>query len=237
MALKKVKKQESIQKNDINKEEEMKTMNEVNNSIINSNEEGVTVKENVIKQDETIAKSTSIFSDSKKPENQVIEKVESALDNVMKEYRSNSEIDSFFNNEELRGTSTPITGLEIEIKQEMPIDEGNYKFYVKNLGLDKQVATIYGAKDKLMIEFHISRIISGQEIEFDLKQKYNISSSSKSRFYQIYKDLTGRPPMGKINLRELLKIKGLCEVKHILMDNGDVFPRIVNINAEIYKDC
>lgn len=201
MALRKVKKPETAQENNTNKEEDTKMQNIFNNSV----------------------------------KNEMVEGVENTMNEVIKNSTINN-TDSFFNNEELSGTSTPIDGLEIELQQEIAISEGRYKFKVQNLNIARQVETRFGIKDKLIIEFHICRIRDEQEIAYDLKQKYNISPSYKSEFYKVYTDLTGNPPRGKINLRNLLNIKGSCEIKHIQMDNGDIFPKVVNINAEIYKD-
>lgn len=181
-------------------------------------------------------KMQSIFTNS--VNNEMVQKVEANMKEVLEGGWSNQSQDDFFNNsnEDVLGSTTPLTGFEIELQQEIAIAEGRYKFRVQNLDIERQVETKYGIKDKLIIQFHISRIRDTEEFAYDLKQKYNISSSYKSSFYQVYKDLTGEPPRGKINLRNLLGIKGSCEVKHIHMDNGDIFPRVVNINAEIYKD-
>ncbi len=209
MALKKLTEAQKIRVANMNQKEEKQTMNTFSNSITGKNE----------------------FS-----REEVIESVENTLENVIEEHTSNYDSDSFFNSESLNGSSTSITGLEIEIEPEIAVVEGKYKFYVKNLNVDRQVATKYGVKDKLMVEFHISQVIDGEDFAYDLKQKYNISGSRKSSFYQLYIDLIGKAPIGKLNLRNLLGVKGYCEVKHIPMDNGDIFPRIININAEINKD-
>lgn len=165
---------------------------------------------------------------------QVSKKVEETIQEVIEEYGSNS--DSFFKEEELNGDNTPIQGLEIELEPEQVVKEGRYKFLVKNVGIDKEVVTRYGVKNKLIIEYHINGLIDGEEMSYDLKQKYNISNSSKSKFYKVYEDLTGAIPIGKINLRNLLEIKGICEVKHLELDNGDIFPEIININSRIKNE-
>ena len=149
---------------------------------------------------------------------------------------SNSNSDSFFKEEELSGENTLIQDLEIELEAEKLVKEAKYKFRVKNIGIDRDVNTPYGLKNKLIIEYHIKAFIDDEEISYDLKQKYNISNSSKSKFYQVHRDLTGKAPIGKINLRNLLGIKGVCEVKHLELDNGDIFPQIVNINSEIRNE-
>lgn len=169
--------------------------------------------------------------------NEIVPKFETTMKEVMEgEWSTQSQDDFFNNNEEVLGNTTPLTGFEIELKQEIAIAEGRYQFRVQNLNIERQVETRYGIKDKVVIQYHISRIIDDEEFAYDLKQKYNISSSYKSSFYKVYKDLTGEPPRGKINLRNLLSIKGNCEIRHIQMDNGDIFPKVVNINAEIYKN-
>ncbi|WP_242396682.1 hypothetical protein [Clostridium butyricum] len=145
-----------------------------------------------------------------------------------------SGFESFFESENLSSMSTPLN-LEIEIKPQTIVDEGRYDFVVRALDIERNVSTAYGVKDKLVIEFNIKRVEDGEDVEYNLKQKYNISNDVTSRFFEVYKDLTGQEPSGKVNLRNLLNVKGKCEVKHILMQNGRNFPRIVNINAQIYS--
>lgn len=181
-------------------------------------------------------KKMNIFNNTTAGENNISMEKENTLSKVMEEQKYRQSEDSFFKSEELSSTLTPLVGLEIEIKPEIVIGEGRYKFAVENLGIENQVQTKYGMKDKLVVEFNVSRVRDGEEYSCKLKQKYNISSSTKSSFYQLYTDLTGRVPIGKINLRNLLGIKGICEVKHIQMEDGNIFPKVVNINVEINKE-
>lgn len=191
---------------------------------------------NIIREEEnaiTNVKSELFVDDSKKSENQVTEKVESALENVIQENKNNYDSNSFFKTEELYGTSTAITGFEIELEEEKIIPEGKYRFIVKDLAMENQVSTKYGIKNRLSMQYHISRMIDGEELAFDLMQKYNISNNKNSNFYKMYTDIAGEIPVGKINLRNLLSIKGICEIKHVNMDDGRIFPKIVNLNPEI----
>lgn len=164
---------------------------------------------------------------------QGIEKVEEIIE---EDNTSNINNDPFFKEEVLNGDNTPIQGLELELEPEQVVEEGKYRFSIKNVGIENGVITKYGIKNKAVIEFNISGIINDQEEEYILKQKYNISNSHKSKFYKIYSDLTGNLPIGKINLRDLLGIKGICEVKYLELDNGDEFPEIVNVNREIEEE-
>lgn len=165
-----------------------------------------------------------------KMKEEAIKKTEDTMNNVMNDYK-----DSFFKEEELNGTSTALTGFEIELEEEKTIPEGRYNFIVKDLAMENQVSTKYGIKNRLSVEYHIFRKYE-EELSFDLKQKYNISSKKDSNFYKMYEELIGRPPVGKINLRNLLGIKGQCEVKHVIMDDGSVFPKIVNLNPEVAEE-
>ncbi|NMM65241.1 hypothetical protein HBE96_21900 [Clostridium sp. P21] len=230
MALKKIspKEQELYKKSEKSRAEKIKKEMEEKNMMEFENKEIIRKEEDDIEQDELNLTAAPLDNCGKKCKNKVIE-------NVMEKDKSNNKHDSFFDSEELSGTNTPIN-LEIEIQPESKIDEGSYRFYVKDLSIEKEVMTKYGVKNKLVIDYHITCARDGEDLTYDLKQKYNISNSSKSGFYQVYRDLTSQPPSGKINLRNLLGIKGSCVVKHVLLDNGDVFPKIVNINAEIYKE-
>ncbi|MHC1723204.1 MAG: hypothetical protein AB9836_08380 [Aminipila sp.] len=189
-------------------------------------------KERIKKMEEE--QMENIFNNSAHKE--MVGVVKNTMEEVIKEQNGSLREDNFFKSEELYGTSTPLSGYEIEIKPEVAIAEGGYNFKTINLNIENGVETIYGKKDKLVLEFQISRIRDGEEFKYDLKQKYNISSSYKSRFYEVYKDLTGEAPRGKIDLRNLLYIEGSCVIKHIPMDNGDIFPRIVDISVQSYKD-
>lgn len=142
---------------------------------------------------------------------------------------SSSDDEFFKSNDSLAGNMTPLQSLEINFTPE--IAEGKYNFGISNLNMECGVDTRYGTKDKIVMDFHLHRNVDGEIEEYHLKQKYNKSSSPSSSFYKVYKDLTGKIPRGKIDLRELLSIIGTCEVEYVELDDGGVFPRIVNINT------
>lgn len=174
-------------------------------------------------------KMQNIFNNSVK--NEMVEGVENTINEVIKDSTINNS-DDFFKSENVRSSFTPLTNLEIEIMPYEVVGEGRYKFVTEDVGIDNQVSTAYGVKNKMWLQFHLD----GEDEEHDLKQKYNISASYKSRFYEVYNALTGEIPKGNINLRRLLGIEGYCEIQHIHMDNGDIFPRIVNIEVKIDKN-
>lgn len=126
--------------------------------------------------------------------------------------------------------------LEIDVGNEKVILETHYKFKIEDIKIENNVSTIYGIKNRVSIKYLISTAVDEEELQIRLVQKYNISNNSKSNFYKIYKALTGKVPIGKINLGELMGIKGDCEVKNINMDDGSFFPKIVNLNAEIKEE-
>lgn len=143
---------------------------------------------------------------------------------------SNSSDGEFFKaNDSLAGNTTPFQFLELNFTPE--VAEGKYNFGISNLSMERGVDTRYGTKDKIVMDFHLNCNVDGEIEEYHLKQKYNKSSSPSSSFYKVYKDLTGKVPKGKIDLRELLSIVGTCEVEYVELDDGGVFPRIVNINT------
>ncbi|WP_238904422.1 hypothetical protein [Clostridium sp. YIM B02506] len=142
----------------------------------------------------------------------------------------NSSDDEFFKpNDSLAGNMIPLQSLELNFTPEVP--EGKYNFGISNLNMERGVDTRYGTKDKIVVDYHLHRNVDGEIEEYHLKQKYNKSSSPSSSFYKVYKDLTGKVPKGKVDLRELLSIIGTCEVEYVELDDGGVFPRIVNINT------
>lgn len=194
-----------------------------------------------MKKQQTVTQNTNVeHKEEKKMENvfnnnEKKEMAENTMKEVTNDYQGNYTSDSFFKEEEVDGSTTPIVGLEIELEEENPIPEGKYYFRIKNLAMENQVATRYGVKNRLSVEYNIFR--KYENLNFDLKQKYNISSKRESNFYKMYSELTGKLPIGKINLRNLLGIKGVCEIKHIPMEDGSVFPKIVNLNPEIGEEA
>lgn len=163
--------------------------------------------------------------------NEVIEEVKNTMEESIRSTMNNENSDDFFKSENVKGWFTALTNLEIEIAPYEVVREGRYKFATENLGVDNQVSTAYGVKNKMWLQFHLD----GEDEAYDLKQKYNISPSNKSRFYEIYNTLTGEIPRGNINLRRLVGIEGYCDIQHIPMENGDIFPRIINIEVKIDK--
>lgn len=162
--------------------------------------------------------------------NEVTEEVENTMEEVM-ERTMNNNSDDFFKSENVGGAFIPLTNLEIEIKPYEVVGEGRYEFIIEDVGIDNQVSTSYGVKNKMWLQFHLD----GEDEEHELKQKYNISPSYKSRFYEVYTALTGEIPRGSINLKRLMGIEGYCDIQHVPMENGDIFPRIVNIKVKINK--
>lgn len=133
-------------------------------------------------------------------------------------------------------SDNPTVNLEIDVGNEKVVLETHYKFKIEDIKIENNVSTNYGVKDRVSIKYHLYTIIDEQKLEFQLVQKYNISNNKNSNFYRMYTDLMQKTPVGKIDLRELLGIEGNCEVKNINMDNGNIFPKIVNLNAEIKKE-
>ena len=101
---------------------------------------------------------------------EMIQEVEKVRSEVIEDNMSNSNSDSFFKEEELSGENTLIQDLEIELEAEKLVKEAKYKFRVKNIGIDRDVITPYGLKNKLIIEYHIKAFIDDEEISYDLKQ-------------------------------------------------------------------
>jgi hypothetical protein len=193
-----------------------------------------------MKKQQTVTQNTNVeHKEEKKMENvfnnnEKKEMAENTMKEATNDYQGNYTSDSFFKEEDLDGSTTPIVGLEIELEEEKVIPEGRYKFIVKDLAMEKQVATRYGIKDRLSVVFNIY-VKYDEHLNFDLKQKYNISSKRESNFYKMYNELIGKPPFGKIDLRNLLGIKGVCRIKHVLMDDGSIFPKVVGLNPEIVE--
>lgn len=151
-------------------------------------------------------------------------------------YNDSLNSDDFFKTEELDFANDLDVNFEIDMGDLEIAPEGIYYFIIRELKLENKVGTKYGIKNRISIKYHIIDFASTVKNEFNITQKYNISKNASSNFYKMYKSLIGSQPLGKINLKELIGIKGECKVEHVHMDDGTIFPRIVNLNPEIDKD-
>lgn len=206
MALKPVKKRENINQNNNNKEGEK-------NQIFQHNI------------------SNNIFTPSNNNQN------ENPLQNYeyLKDTAGKNQLeDEFFkeeatNNDKINNFN-PLESLLVEIANRKPtIPEGEIKFLIKNLSVERDVESIYGLKNQLIVLFHFHKDVDGEIKEYELKQKFFISKYPKSRFYNLYKDLTGKVPTGAINLRELYGISGTADIIYYQSESGDVFENVANV--------
>lgn len=205
MALKHVKKKENIS-NDNNKEEEKKQMFQqgISKNIFTSNNNN---------QNENRVQNYGDLEDTES-KNQL-------EDEFFKEEAENNDNINSFN---------PLQSLLVEINSRKPtIPQGEIKFLIKNLSLERNVESAYGIKNQLTLLFHFHKEVDGEIKEYQLKQKFFISKYPKSRFYNLYKDLTGKIPTGQMNLAELYGISGTADIIYYESENGDVFENVANL--------
>lgn len=206
MALKPVKKRENINQNNNNKEGEKNQMfqhNISNNIFIPSNNN----------QNENPLQNYEYLKDTD-GKNQL-------EDEFFKEEAANNEKVNNFN---------PVQSLLVEITSKKPtIPQGEIKFLIKNLSVERDVESAYGLKNQLTLFFHFHKEIDGEIKEYQLRQKFFISKYPKSRFYNLYKDLTGKVPTGQMNLAELYGISGTADIIYYESESGDVFENVANV--------
>lgn len=206
MALKAVKKRENINQNNNNKEGEKNQMfqQDISKNIFTSNNNN---------QNENPVQHCGDLKDTDS-KNQL-------EDEFFKQEAENNENINSFN---------PLQNLLVEIANRKPtIPEGEIKFLIKDISVERDVESIYGLKNQVIVLFHFRKDVDGEIKEYELKQKFFISKYPKSRFYNLYKDLTGKVPTGAINLRELYGISGTADIVYYESESGDVFENVANV--------
>lgn len=210
----------------INEEEKnMDNFSERNN---NSTNEGASFP-NGIPNDGFLSKNLNANS-SDSAEAAYCKKVENVIEEVVQNNPSGFD-ENQTSPEDIVGNMTPLQGLDFDFNS--LIEVGPYRFRIHNLYIKHNVDTKFGTKDVLFVDFHLKKTIDRDIIEHHAIQKYNLSSSKSSKLYTLYKSLTNMNPEGKINLRCLLGIIGTCQIRHVSLEDGNVFPEVINIATEV----
>ena len=94
--------------------------------------------------------------------------------------------------------------------------------------------TSYGLKDQIVWEYEVTDLEGNKILLID---RTNVSESSKSKFRKNLKRYCEALNLTKINLKDLIGIKGTLKVKHNIDNDGNVYENIVEVypTAEFKK--
>lgn len=180
--------------------------------------------ENVLNQDltkELNVRSNEVNSDITKSE-EVINEVNS------NSVTRNISLDDIFN------SNLGEDDLTFSLKREAKIPEGVYPFVLRRVYRVNNQTTSYGFKDQIVWE---NEVTDSKGNKILLTDRTNISNSSKSKFMRNLKRYCEALKLTKINLKDLIGIKGNLKVQHNTDDDGNVYANIVEIypTAEFEK--
>lgn len=141
-------------------------------------------------------------------------------------------------NEVETGNNVHDNELTVFIEPLLPqVSEGTYKFFVSDVGVENVLDSYNRPAKKVSIDFVLQHHEGNELIETPIKQRYTVSSSPRSWFFEAYTSLTGVQPQGNVNLKGLLSKEGTCDIEHWEMPNGNVIARVVNINPNIDSEA
>lgn len=116
--------------------------------------------------------------------------------------------------------------LTFTLTREAKIPEGEYPFVLRRVYRENNQTTSYGLKDQIVWEYEVTDL---KENKILLIDKNNISCSDKSKFKKNLKRYCEVLNLTKINLKDLIGIKGRLKIQHNTDDEGNIYENIVEI--------
>ncbi|ETI90991.1 MAG: hypothetical protein Q607_CBUC00038G0007 [Clostridium butyricum DORA_1] len=116
--------------------------------------------------------------------------------------------------------------LTFTLTREAKIPEGEYPFVLRRVHRENNQTTSYGLKDQIVWEYEVTDL---KENKILLIDKNNISCSDKSKFKKNLKRYCEVLNLTKINLKDLIGIKGRLKIQHNTDDEGNIYENIVEI--------
>ena len=113
-----------------------------------------------------------------------------------------------------------------DLTREAKIPEGEYPFVLRRVYRVNNQTTSFGLKDQIVWEYEVTDL---EENKILLIDKNNISFSDKSKFKKNFKRYCEALNLTKINLKDLIGIKGVLKVQHNTDDDGNIYENIVEI--------
>lgn len=117
--------------------------------------------------------------------------------------------------------------LTFSLAREAKVPEGEYSFVLRGVHRENNQTTKYGLKNQIVWSYEIT---DSEGNKFSIIDKNNISDSYKSKFRKNLKSYCEALKLTKINLNDLIGIKGTLKVQHNTDDDGNTYENI----AEIY---
>lgn len=124
--------------------------------------------------------------------------------------------------------------LIFSLTREAKIQEGEFPFVLKRVHRENDQTTSYGLKDQIVWEYEVTDLEGNKILLID---RTNVSESSKSKFRKNLKRYCEALNLTKINLKDLIGIKGTLKVQHNIDNDGNVYENIVEVypTAEFKK--
>lgn len=116
--------------------------------------------------------------------------------------------------------------LTFTLTREAKIAEGEFAFILRRVHRENNQTTSYGLKDQIVWEYEVTDL---EENKILLIDKNNISFSDKSKFKKNLKRYCEALNLTKINLKDLIGIKGRLKIQHNTDDEGNIYENIVEI--------
>lgn len=112
------------------------------------------------------------------------------------------------------------------LTKEARISEGIHPFILRSVHRVYNQKTSYGMKDQIVFDYDV--IDENGEV-ISISDRNNISDSSKSKFKKNLKSYCEALGSTKINLKNLINIKGTLKIEHNTDDEGNIYENIVEI--------
>lgn len=109
--------------------------------------------------------------------------------------------------------------------REAEIPEGQYQYQIKDIQIEHNVLTNYGAKQKIGFFFDITI----DDVKKEFSKSFYYSKYPESRFMKFMMIICKAYNKNKFNLQELIGTTGILTIKHGKDEQGNVYENITAI--------
>lgn len=117
--------------------------------------------------------------------------------------------------------------LTFALNKEPKISEGIHKYVLRGVRREDNQKTAYGLKDQVIYSYDV---INENGSVVSIIDRNNISDSNKSKFKKNLKSYCDALGVTRINLKNLINIKGELRIVHNTDEEGNIYENV----AEIY---
>lgn len=117
--------------------------------------------------------------------------------------------------------------LTFALNKEPKISEGIHKYVLRGVRREDNQKTAYGLKDQVIYSYDV---INDNGSVVSIIDRNNISDSNKSKFKKNLKSYCDALGVTRINLKNLINIKGELRIVHNTDEEGNIYENV----AEIY---